>query len=257
MTPQSPFHEALWQRTWQQDDFDQEVLAAALLKNDLPSYGLTLVLGCPLPPAVAGRIEDLKNTYQQIAPGRIHFGAPAAYHLTVYGLKRSRPAPFAPGELRPLLEGLGRVLRAELGEVTTLTVPLAGSLITESGGVLVCCGESEPLAQLRAAIGCAEGMDPPKSPGTHITIGQFTRPFGSRRAYRQALSAMEELRALPPGDLSAAELKLVYYQNRLLHDIVAQETIRLPVTGASQVSLVSHPPRQNAPVTYQHRKNPA
>jgi hypothetical protein len=231
MTPPQPFHEALWRQTCQQEDFDAEVLAAALRRNDLPRYGLTLVLGCPLPPAIAGRIRDLKQAYDQIAPGRIRFGAPEAYHLTVYGLKRSRPAPFAPGELRPLLAGLGRVLRAELDAVATLTVPLAGSLVTESGGVLVCGGESEPLARLRAAVGRLEGVDPLKSPASHITIGQFTRPFGSRQACCQALDAVEALRAIPLGSLVAGELKLVYYRNRLLHDIVAQETIPLPATG--------------------------
>lgn len=227
-SPQTPL-DAIWQRTCQQSDFDPARLAAALGKNEHSSYGLTLVLGCPLPPTTADSIEEMKDAYREIVPDRIRFSDRATDHLTVYGLKRSRPEPFSQQELAPLLEGLGTVLHAELGSLPALAVCLRGSVVDDKGTILVCGQESERLIRLRAAIARIDGVDRLKSPGNHITIGQFTRPFGSAGAYRRALDAIEPLRDRPIGELAVREIKLIYYRHRLLGDVVGQQVIDLPV----------------------------
>jgi hypothetical protein len=224
-----PTHKVIWQRTHSQPDFDPDVLAAALVKNAHTNYGLTLVLGCPLPAEVLELLEALKERYRQIVPDRIDFGRPEAYHLTVYGLKRSREKPYTQEQLDPILEGLDRVLRHELGSLNEIRVWLSGSVVTGGGSLLVVGEPDETLVRLRATIGQIEGVDALKSASIHITIGQFTQPFGSSRAYRQAMEAFETLRASPSGDLLLHELKLVYYGHRLLHDLRWQQTICLPV----------------------------
>jgi hypothetical protein len=223
-----PTGEESWRRTRNQPDFDPDVLAAALAKNARANYGLTLVLGCPLPTGVLERIEAFRYRLCQIAPGFINFGRREAYHLTVYGLKRSREMPYTQDELAPVLAGLDRVLRHELGSVSEIRVRLSGSVVTASGAVLVLGQPDEALVRLRAAIGLIEGVDRLKSASSHITLGQFATPFGSARAYRRSMEEVEMLRDFPVGDLLVRELKLVSYRHRLLHDLAWQRSIRLP-----------------------------
>jgi hypothetical protein len=201
----------------------------ALAQNARTNYGLTLVLGCPLPADILQRIEALKERYRQIAPGHIDFGRPEAYHLTVYGLKRSRGTPYTQAELDPVLAGLGRVLWHELGSVSEIRVWLSGSVVAAGGAVLVNGKSDGTLVRLRAAIDRLAGVDPLKSASTHITIGQFTQPFRSALACRRAVEEVEVLRDFPIGDLLVRVLKLVYYRDRLLYDLAWQRTIRLPV----------------------------
>lgn len=222
-------YDAIWHRTCQQSDFDPVKLAAALDRNERACYGLTLILGHPLPQALTERIESLKQAYREIARGRIRFGKSVACHLTVYGLKRSQEAPFSRQEIEPLLRPLADVLQDELGAVSSLSVSLSGSVVSEDGAILACGGESETLGRLRTAIGRIEGVDPPKSPSIHVSIGHFCQPSGSPKAHRRALEAMERLRRWPLGTLVAREVKLVYYRNRLLDEPVRQARIQLPV----------------------------
>jgi hypothetical protein len=231
-----PTAEQIWQRTRSQPNFDPRRLGAALAQNTRTSYGLTLVLGCPLPADVLENIESLKDRYGLIASNHIDFGRPEAYHLTVYGLKRSRATPYTRQELDPVLSGLDRVLHRELGSVSGIRVRLSGPVVADGGAVLVLGQPDANLVRLRAAIARLAGVDPLKSPSSHITIGQFTKPFGSARACRRAMEEVEALRDFPMGNLLVGELRLVYYRHRLLHDLAWQRTIRLPVdTRAASV----------------------
>ena len=229
MASQQLVHHRAWQRTCRQRDFDPGTLAEILSRNERRVYGLTVVLGYPLPPTITERVERLKRAYHEIAPGRIRFTKPETHHLTTYGLRRSRKHPYSQDELGPILGKLRQVLRAELSRVEILTVPLAGSLVTQEGTIIVCGAENETLSRLRAAISQIAGVDPAKPSLNHITIGQFTQPFGSPEAYQKALQAMGQLRDYPIGELAVRELKLVYYRNRLLQDVVSREIIRLPI----------------------------
>ena len=227
MTQSEAVHEAMWQNTRRQADFQAAKLAAALSRNQGTSYGLTLVAGCPLPPVVTGYIEQVKRVLKEIAPGLVDFGQSQAYHLTVYGLRRSRAQPLGEEEIRTFLDRLDQALWTELRDLAPFSLPLTGSLVTEDGAVLICGGESETLTRLRAAIGQVEGVDLLKSAANHIRIGQFRRPFGSPQAYWQAMDAIERLQQLTLGDLVVDELKLVYYRRRLLDDLVSQVTLPL------------------------------
>ena len=223
-----PFSEAIWQRTCSQPDFDPDRLAAALSRNNRTNYGLTLVLGCPLPAGILARIETLRAAYEEIAPGLIEFGRPDAYHLTVYGLKRSRQTPYSKEELAPILSGLDGVLRHELASVSEIRVRLSGSVVTNGGAVLVVGEPDETLVRLRAAIGRIEGVDPLKSQPTHITVGQFKQPLGSPAAYQSVLDNMQRLLSSSLGVLVENELKVIHYRHRLLHDRVREQSIPLP-----------------------------
>jgi len=123
---------------------------------------------------------------------------------------------------------LRQVLSAELDGVEMLSVSLVGSIVTQEGTIIVCGSESEMLNRLRTAISQIAGVDPSKPSLNHITVGQFTQPFGSPGAYQKALQAMGQLRDYRIGELCVQDLKLVYYRNRLLQDIVSQEIIKLP-----------------------------
>lgn len=229
MTSRQLIRHRAWQRTCRQRDFDPGTLAEMLYRNERRNYGLTVVLGYPLPSSITEHVERLKRAYHEITPGRIRFSGPEAYHLTVYGLKRSRQDPYDQDKLGPILGRLRQVLYAKLSRVEILAVSLAGSLVTQEGTIIICGAENETLDQIRTAISQIDGVDPLKTRSNHITIGQFTQPIGSPEAYQKALQAMGQLRDYPVGELSVQDLKLVYYRNRLLQDVVSQEIIRLPV----------------------------
>jgi len=206
----------------------EPAITAALGRQGMAQYGLTLVLGCPLPAVLSGPIAALQEACEAAAPGLVRFGDPAAYHLTVYGLKRSRPQPFARAELAPLLEALGCVLHSELGATASLAVPLRGLELTDEGTAILRGAEVETLSRLRAAICRLPGVDPPKGDGNHVALGRLARPLAPAEGQRAA-RLLAPLRSRPAGTLVVRELKLVTYRSRLLDDVVSQETIMLPV----------------------------
>lgn len=127
-------------------------------------------------------------------------------------------------------------MHRELASESEIRIRLTGSVVSNGGAVLVLGQPDETLVRLRAAIVRLEGVEPLKSASSHITIGQFSQPFGSTWAYRRAMEEVEALRDFPLGDLLVRELRLVYYRHRLLHDLAWQRTIRLPV-GTSPASI--------------------
>ena len=157
-------------------DFDAAALAAALRRNVGVRHGLTLVLGCPLPPGALAQIEALRPALDGLAPGHIRWVAPAAWHLTVYGLKRSQSRPLDRAQVDALVARLGPVLRRALARTPVIRVPLRGPTMSAQGEILLSAGECLVLDGLRSAMGEVRGVDPLKAGANHITLGQLVRP---------------------------------------------------------------------------------
>lgn len=208
-------------------DFDAARLAATLRRNVEVRHGLTLVLGCPLPPGVLAQIEALRPALDGLAPGRIRWVAPAAWHLTVYGLKRSQSRPLDRGQVDPLVARLGLVLRRALARTPVIRVPLRGATLSAQGELILSAGECPALDGLRSVMGEIPGVDPLKVGANHVTLGQLVRPFGSDAAFRQAMEAIRVLSDCPMQDLVDNKMRLVCYRNRWLEEIAWQEEFRV------------------------------
>ena len=208
-------------------DFDAAALAAALRRNVEVRHGLTLVLGCPLPPGAMAHIEALRQALDGLAPGQIRWVAPSAWHLTVYGLKRSQAWPLDRAQIDALVARLGPALRRALAGIPFIRVPLGGPVMSAQGALLLSAGECPVLDGLRSVLGERPDVDPLKLGANHITLGQLVRPFGSEAAFGQAMEAIQALSDRPGQDLLEDKIQLVCYRNRWLEEIAWQEEIRL------------------------------
>lgn len=79
------------------------------------------------------QIEALRPALDGLAPGQIRWVAPTAWHLTVYGLKRSQSRPLDHVQVDALVARLGPALRRALAGIPVIRVPLGGPVMSAQG----------------------------------------------------------------------------------------------------------------------------
>jgi 2'-5' RNA ligase len=237
-----PSLDDIWQETLGLDDFDAGRLKAAIIRNQRPAYGLTLVAypllcsarspvltvggvsdaeGPDQPPCVAtGRrfsaavLSQLRLACEQVLP--CSFFPEKILHFTIHSLRRSHPEPFSPTELEERWNRLASELRCILEATPPFAVSLRGLAVTADGAILIGVDDSPVLRRLRLAVEAIPGVSPPRSYPPHVTIGQVLTPCGSAGSFRRTMGYLRVWQDVPVRELSVPALKLIYYSSRLL-----------------------------------------
>jgi 2'-5' RNA ligase len=209
----------IWQETLGLDDLDAGRLEAAIIRNQRPAYGLTLVAhplrGLGLEPrSVLGAIAELRPAWEQAL--LCSFFPEEIFHFTIYSLRRSRPEPFSPAELEELWNRLISELQPILEAVPPFSVSLHGLAVTADGAILIGVDDSPLLRRLRRAVEAIPGVSPRRSYPPHVTIGQVLAPCGSAEGFQQAMGYLQDWRDVPVGELRVPAFKLIYYSSRIL-----------------------------------------
>jgi hypothetical protein len=209
-------------------------------KNYIPSYGLTLVAGLPLPEEITANIQALQQEIEAAWPGRFRWYTPAQLHVTVAALLRGRYRPGPPllrSELPGDLEAFAEVLTASAEDVQPFKLKFLGGSLGKGGGLVVRAYGGEAARDRFGAIHArfAE-LDPPKAGETlHATLG-FQRVFSQTSAEDMAGNETRLRNWLEAfaGSCRIEMLWLVHYSNRTLSQVVGK--VKLPLGEKSSLN---------------------
>ena len=217
----------LWQETLAMADFDTVVLAREWTRNTCPSFGLTLVADYPLADDVLAGVDRLRQVCRRVLSDKVELYSDHHLHLTIYSLLRSRTRPLSDEELtRAWLRWLPRLQR--IAETfSSLRVPLQGLSVARNGAVLVCGAATDGLRRFQGRVSRLPGVAVRRDLPPHVTIGQLKRPCGTEGAFGETMEALRCHAADPVGTLRTTRLRLLYYGDRLLNQVLRAAAIPL------------------------------
>lgn len=204
-----------------------EKLLATARKNQVSSYGLTLVAGLPLPAALLGQIKLIQEQLEGVAPDCFTWYQPAHIHITLYAPVRSRELerpPLAQADLSPDLDNFVVALNQCVAGLTPFRMNLVSAHLTAIGHIII---RAEGVAAVKAhfiktltpILGAAAPKDSPDR--IHGTIGYLHKlPTEVERGRLQ--EALAQINQMEIGRVLVKQIWLVHYAHRTLNDIVGK-----------------------------------
>lgn len=205
-------------------------------KNNLTSYGLTLVSGLPLSSPVTQEITALTGQLEQLLPRRITWYAPEHLHITLAAPLRGRYRTYPPiqrGELPGDLGGFIKDLDSFLGALQPFQLDLSGLTFSSGGYVLVgVSGSSSICQQLAELIQKYPELDHSKTPQKlHLTLGMWNLAGSVQSPPEPDFSkAASKFSTRFIGAEKVDKVWLVHYSNRMLNKIVGKLSFPLGET---------------------------
>ncbi|MEI2612644.1 MAG: hypothetical protein V9G20_28725 [Candidatus Promineifilaceae bacterium] len=201
--------------------------------NTNPSYGLTLVLGLPLPAALDEQIQQMHDELEGIAPGQFGWYAPYHRHITVIAPLRGRYRTHPPLQMNELplpLAPFVQALNDCFSQLPRLVLQPVGAHLGNNGMVSVQFAGGEQIKpHISRFLSVFPELDPPKrqnyDPGLlHHTTGYLTAlPTVAQQEKIAACLAQRQFTGVMP----VATIWLVHYANRTLRQVVGRLPFQL------------------------------
>jgi len=222
--------------------FDEEKVKQTIHKNQATSYGLTLVIGLPLPADICSRVHLIQRQLEVLTLGCFFWYDAEHLHATLVaplrGRYREHPV-LQQAELPADLNGFAADLADFFAKRQPFSLELGGVNITPDGMVTVnvAC-ETDLRRQLAASLRRHPALDLPKHEGgLRVVIGHWNsiRSSASDEAGTRLEQVLLQLTDIPIGRMTVQQVWLVHYANRTLDRIVG----RIPLTLGQANSLTA------------------
>ncbi len=193
--------------------------------------GITLVIGCPLPPKIQENILRLRRTFDQIlinnqVSAQVKWRKDlTSLHITVYGL--IKPKDYERDVTWPISSNILQQIRNIVSTEFPFNLILQGLGILGSGAVAVRISDSNELDTIRNAIANMEGVsDRNRSEKTGLNqmiVGRFLPELtdNDRRLVKQA---KDDLESFLVGEITVTSLELIHYKHEFLNRWYNQES---------------------------------
>lgn len=217
--------------------FDGVAVQQTIIKNRSTSYGLTIVLGLPVPSRFGRQISLLQASIERQLPRTFRWYEVDQLHTTIVaplrGRYREAPA-LQPSELPVHYDEMVAQLRLLAASMPPISLDFQTIRFVPNGLVAVQYRGGEQLrASIAAVLQPYPGFDRPKDQSNfHLTVGYLQKvPAQLNHQERTTLQTI----ALSVGEESLGEVNfdrmwLVHYANRTLDAIVTK--LALPFGGA-------------------------
>ncbi len=203
-----------------------DAVREAVARNSATSYGLTLIVGLPLPSDVTDRIVHAQSQIERTSPARFTWYGPKHLHVTLLALLRGRyrEAPCLQRvELPANLDAFVCDLSTQFENLQPFPIVFSGIFLTDSG-VVVVQGTSRPALFDTLADKFAELDRPLPERDLHVSIGFLNNPStpASLEEQHRLERIFDPLSAFSIGRYEVKRVSLVHYANRTLNRVLGQ-----------------------------------
>lgn len=192
--------------------------------------GVSLIIGCPLPPEIQRKILEVQRKFDQtLSDNQVSASVKwredlTALHITVYGLVK--PDDYRRGMSWSVPDHIMDKVRAIVSKHLPFKLVLQGLGILGRGAVAVRISNSRELNQIREVI---EGIQGVSKRGfgerlNQMIIGRFLPPLtdNDRSAIKRSL---DDLINFSISELNVVSLELVHYKHEFLNQLYGQQVI--------------------------------